>query len=222
MVSSIPIQYKWFSNKSIWSIEETLTGTTTPSGSGSNSNKGVSSPPPQSQNWCFTTELQFNAISKTPSFVESYPSAEDTVGIYYAWWSEDVKNIERNMRCSFIPYQIQSLRGVSTNGKLNGIIVLNGKGIILKKISISFIVHSCFIKYSLKLQHILYIQKSNHYNFIRLKNITGINTLLTYITKLVDWFDLVLWYINYFKLFNAISSLCTFIKYVWFVNTFYW
>ena len=43
MISCIPIEYKSFFNKSIWPIDETLTGTTTPGqgGPGSNGNKEV-------------------------------------------------------------------------------------------------------------------------------------------------------------------------------------
>ena len=43
MISNITIKYKRFSNRSIWSIEGILTGTTTlgQSGSGSNDNEGV-------------------------------------------------------------------------------------------------------------------------------------------------------------------------------------
>ena len=47
MVSNIPIQYIYFSNGSIWPMNGTLTGTTTPGPSGprSNGNEGVHLPP---------------------------------------------------------------------------------------------------------------------------------------------------------------------------------
>ena len=37
----------------------------------------------------------------------------------------------------------------------------------------------------------------------------------------VDWFGLVLWHINHFRLFNAKSSSYINIKYIWFVNLFF-
>ena len=55
----------------------------------------------------------------------------------------------KNKQNSLTPYQKMSLRGTSTNGKLTGIIVLNAKWNILKRINISFIVYFCLSKYSL-------------------------------------------------------------------------
>ena len=45
-------------------------------------------------------------------------------------------------------HHINSFRGASTNGKLDGTIMLYAKTTILKKINISFIVYFCLIKYS--------------------------------------------------------------------------
>ena len=38
MTSGIPIEYEWFLNRSIWHIDETLTGTTTSGKSGPGNN----------------------------------------------------------------------------------------------------------------------------------------------------------------------------------------
>ena len=56
-VSSIPINYKEFSNISIWPVDGTLTDTTTLSlsGSGSNDNEELTIVSPKCQNWSLTT-----------------------------------------------------------------------------------------------------------------------------------------------------------------------
>ena len=45
----------------------------------------------------------------------------------------------------------KSFSGTMTNGKSNGISVLIADGIILKKINVEFIDHSCLCKYNLSL-----------------------------------------------------------------------
>ena len=48
--------------------------------------------------------------------------------------------------CIFTLYQKKSFRGASISRKLNGILVWNAMGIILKKVDFLFIVHFCFYK----------------------------------------------------------------------------
>ena len=45
------------------------------------------------------------------------------------------------------------------------------------------------------------------------------NPLSTYISNIKDlvWFSLVLWHVNHYRLFNAKSSFCIYIKYLGFV-----
>ena len=43
-----------------------------------------------------------------------------------------------------------------------------------------------------------------------------------FLSPFLVWFGLVLWHINHCRLFDAKSSLYTYIKYIWSVNTFCW
>ena len=60
---------------------------------------------------------------------------------------EDVEHIKEIQLCSFTSHQKWCLRGTSNNKKLVGIIVLNTKGTILKKIKVSAIVQSVLIQF---------------------------------------------------------------------------
>ena len=57
--------------------------------------------------------------------------------------------LTKETKPTFAPYQKRSFNGAPTHGKLTGIIVLNARKTILKKINVSFIVHFCLSKYSL-------------------------------------------------------------------------
>ncbi len=54
----------------------------------------------------------------------------------------------------YTPYQKGNLKGAPIHGILAGIIMLNAKQTILKRINVSFIVHFCFGKFSFSLDNL--------------------------------------------------------------------
>ena len=127
---------------SIWPIDRTLSGASTPgqSGPGSDGHKEVLRIPHIS-----------SITGASPSnCLVSYPRQ--------IWRCERIKrNIKRT-------YQKKILRCVLTCRKLTGVSIFCTKGSILKKISVSFIVRFCLGKYSFSLYtfwtHLIFWRKS--------------------------------------------------------------
>ena len=71
IISSILVEYKLFSNRSIWAIDGTLTASNTPGQSGPKSNKQWkdTSHSPELQNWSLTTGSSLMSYSGHPSCI---------------------------------------------------------------------------------------------------------------------------------------------------------